>query len=193
MFDLLLCTIIIVCTALGFVNGFIKSTLSLLFFFLSFFITINFHDLLVSSLQINPVLISHIISALLIYSISAITFAIINSLLCNVLKPISLGVVDKSLGFFLGAFKGWAICLIICISIKSTYFIINNNKEEYKDVPTWFLNTKSYDWIAKSENAFNDIISINTSNLISTQIQKLADIIEKIEQENIKDKSPSEK
>lgn len=127
---------------LGMYNGFLKLSINAIAFISSviaaYFLYPIVKELLIA--YIFNVLMLGVVSGVLSYLISLVVFSIIGAKICDWMKPLSGGVVDRVSGLIGGIIRGGAISLFIFITIavftSSSYVGANNIEEIIKNIDT---------------------------------------------------------
>jgi uncharacterized membrane protein required for colicin V production len=148
LFDIILLSILLGSIFLGTYRGLLVTSIGIG----SFFLTIIFTSILFPLAE--EIVKEHIESAAIVNSISIIVAYILSSFashwisgrLKEVISPFTKGMIDRLLGFWIGALRGYLVCftcfLIICIvsswsfvGAKNVWQVYNNiNEESY---PKW--------------------------------------------------------
>jgi len=114
-FDYVILALILSCSILGFVKGFIKSLLSLCSWVIVLVTVFSFYENVESFLKnyISNQMALEMLSTIGFYIVLSIIMSFISSKISSLLSFIQGGIIDRSLGFGLGFLKGAFIsCLI---------------------------------------------------------------------------------
>ena len=135
----------------GIKNGLIKSIFNLLKWIIIFFLIKNCFSLLRP--LIDPYILNHTISNILIFLFTFITsyifISFVNRIIIGVLQPKKSGFIDFSFGAVLGIFRGYLVFVLII-------FFINNNVSSriFSD----FMKSGSFKGLVNyGENLLDDI------------------------------------
>lgn len=146
LFDSLVIFIVVLCTIISVMRGFIKEICALMLLLLSIFLTVNHYDFFTvnySKYLDSKVTIS-ILSAVSVFIILNLMFMIINNWIMYILSPIRLGFMDRATGMFLGALKGIMFSYVLFFAVY-LYCHITSDEDKTKEVlPIWIINSHSY-------------------------------------------------
>ena len=137
IFDLSIIAVILISAILAFSRGFFQEVFALFSWtgavIISYFFSYNFFDFF--NVIIDNILISKIISYLTVFILSIFFLSFISKKISGKVKNSSVGMVDRSLGFFFGITRGY-ILLSLCLY---GFFKIQN------DYPNWVEKSKMKD------------------------------------------------
>lgn len=167
LFDIIVSIIFIASFILATYRGFILTFLDIIKFLSTIILTIFLFPLskdIVNEYTSNPLMLT-IISSIIAYILSKIICNFIAKKLSEVIKPHTGNLIDRLLGSFIGAIKGFCLCCLLFIGIiiissssylgaKNAWLIFANINPS--DHPRWLKSSKSFVLFNKSyEHIFN--------------------------------------
>lgn len=147
LLDIILFLIIFIASFIGFTRGLLKEVFLFIGFIVSIVFTYVKHDLVVVLFDLEPSLITKIVSTATVYTVSLVVCIIGNTILMTVLKPIRCGVFDRIFGTCIGFLKGAVVAYILIVVIKlffHTFFPIRDVNTGDIVFPEWFNSSRSY-------------------------------------------------
>ncbi|MFP3016414.1 MAG: CvpA family protein [Wolbachia sp.] len=157
LFDSLIIFIVVLCVIISVTRGFIKELCTLMFLFLSIFLTANHYDFFTPnySKYFDSKVILNILSTISVFIILNLIFMIINNWLMYILSPIRLGFIDRVTGIFLGVLKGILLSYVLFFAVHLYCYTVYDKKEygkkeEHSEIkaedilPNWIINSHSY-------------------------------------------------
>ena len=150
IFDITFIIIISISLLFGVFRGFIKSSLSMAGWILSFYLAVRFSNIFTNFfLKYTPThSIAEIASITSLFIVFAIIIAIINGIINLFISPITGGLLDRVLGLFFGSIRGifiisfsFYLCTIIwpALNVKSKKEVFNDNQR----LPKWAKNSET--------------------------------------------------
>ena len=148
--------VVIIFSALGFLRGFIKEIIKIFGTMFAIYISYSYSSALygtIFSSEANQIpLIASIVSGLVIFAISTTVISIIILAISIILRPIRLGIFDRTFGFILGFIKGSTIAFFIYALVDVGYKLTNpsifnkdlTQKEIDHNMPDWFIKGITY-------------------------------------------------
>ncbi|MFT7561212.1 MAG: membrane protein required for colicin V production [Flavobacteriales bacterium] len=115
--DLIILAILVVSSLISLKRGFIKEALSLVNWFLAFFVAMTFRDVLSSLLDVyiaTPSLRDMVAFAGL-FAATLIVGAMVNNLLVEIVRITGLGGTDRTFGMIFGLLRGFLIVMAVLI------------------------------------------------------------------------------
>lgn len=195
LFDIIIIAIFCISSVIGAYRGFLVTTLNIVTFFLAIFLTI-----ILSPLS-EEIISEHVTSQIAVNIISIIISYLIAKIACNqiakILKEVfenNSGMIDKTFGLWVGAFRGYFICVFLYISVgittSSSYVGAKNYWQVFSNIdskqyPNWLIRSYTYNLlqanyiIAKNslENSFIEKY-LEQIELPKAKIDPVEDIIE---------------
>lgn len=140
IFDLSVLAFIVLSAVLAFSRGFFQEVLSLVSWLGAFLIAYYFSNRFVGTINllINNFLISKILSFIVIFILCVFFLSYLTSKISSKIKNSSVGMIDRSLGFFFGILRGY---VLLCMGLFAFYFFFN---QKY---PSWLEKSKMNDLI----------------------------------------------
>ncbi len=142
IFDISVLAFIFLSAILAFSRGFFQEILSLVSWLGAILLSFYFSEHLVNVINnfVKNLIISKISSYLFIFISSVFILSYFTSIFSSKIKSSSVGMLDRSLGFFFGIFRGY---LLLCMGLFAFYFFFNQN------YPTWLDRSKMNDLLTQ--------------------------------------------
>ncbi len=187
MLDIIALIIAVPVVLIAFIRGAIKEIFCLFGFLSSLLLTYYNYDLFSGFVGIKSSIVAGIVSTFFMYMITTISFAVINSWIVYVLKPIRLGYSDRFFGVMIGMVKAFIFSFIFFLFIKLIYYTISTNSEnEYTNcvLPKWVTQSKIYVPFAYVENNISSFLPERVYSDIEDFGKELNNALSPIVQEN---------
>ena len=198
-FDIIILTIIAASSIFGLYGGIIKLTIRFLAFIASIIFAYYLYPY--STEIIHPYIKNHIgliiSSGITSYIISLIICTFLSSKSLSALSIVSGGIVDRSLGLAVGAFRGIIICTIIFLTVAILFSGSYLQSKDLKEIINKTTNDKYPKWL--KESVTTDYLDDLSKNIIKNipddmlELIKLPEKSEIVEITNVLEKSHYEK
>lgn len=205
LFDIIVSTIFIASSLLGIIRGFVITSLSIVTFLLTLLLTMLLAPLSeeVVAEYIHSRMITNVISIIISYLLSKFACNWLLRLLREYVDNKTGGLVDKVLGLWIGAFRGYAMTIFMFISIgiisSSSYvgaknywqIFANVNSAEY---PKWLGSSYTYNIFQANYVFLKDFLEggMTQKYLENIELPKIEQPIEKNREHKVKSESKSE-
>ncbi|MGL9732441.1 MAG: CvpA family protein [Wolbachia sp.] len=195
LFDCIIIFIIVVYVIISIARGFIKELCTLMFLFLSVFLTANHYDFFAINYNkyFDSKATQNIFSTISVFITLNIIFMIVNNWLMYILSPIRLGLIDRVTGIFVGAFKGVLLSYVLFFAVHLYCYTAYDKKEEQSKIevenilPNWIINSHSYQALFL---IIEDIVDMYIPESLILKIKEIGKGM--INQENHKDDKKEE-
>lgn len=191
MLDVITLIILALTTLIAFMRGFIKELFGFIGVILSFILTYYNYDLLTNIVGIKSRLVANIASTFFIYIIIIIAISIINSGIMHLMRPLRLGLVDRTLGIMIGVIKGLLFSFLFFMIVQLMYYTFSTdaeNTEVEKVLPEWVLHSKVYKPFNYVEQNIDQILPEYIYENIQSFGTQLNNLIQPAQEEGKKDK-----
>ncbi|UAT43352.1 CvpA family protein [Anaplasmataceae bacterium AB001_6] len=155
--------LLLLMTAIGVWRGSVKEMMLLFVVLFAVLVTMKFHGLVIQLFDLDDTMLVKIVVIAVLYIASTIFFMFLNSVLLNLIKPIRLGLFDRTVGGAIGFCKGAMImfCFIAVVKIfYVSFYPYKENNKNLKDpnhrVPLWVAHSFSYNYFFLS---FEEVVS----------------------------------
>lgn len=161
VFDAVVLSIILISTALAFMRGFIRTTISLTCWALSVLLSIFMAPYTIRYLEghVESVPAVALIAYIGGFTVIFTLFAIIFSFITKYARPACDGFVDRSLGAGLGLLRGVLMACLMFVGIMSALKIVTSNQEnpDYKG-PAWLAEAQTFNFLRLSSSLFEEMV-----------------------------------
>jgi membrane protein required for colicin V production len=117
--DWVILAILVVSSLISLKRGFVREALSLVNWFIAFFIAMSFHAALAGLLQayIGAPSLREMVAFASLFALTLIVGAMVNNLLVELVRMTGLGGTDKTFGMIFGLLRGFIIVMAILILV----------------------------------------------------------------------------
>ena len=167
MLDFTFLFILLFATLLGFFRGFVKEFFGFCCLLASVFLAFYHYDLFLNLFEINHGPVVSVVSGVAVFIVCMILSLLFNGWFMYALKPIRLGMFDRSFGVLFGAFKGIFFCYLVFAVLNVFYYSLTSNQDLAKQserdfyLPNWIKSTRSYNALSYIDDFFNYLLPVD--------------------------------
>ncbi len=144
-FDVVILSIILISSLMAFLRGFVAAVLSFSNWVASSLLVIYAGPIVAEALSdmVDSEQTAKILASVLIFAVSFLVLAIINSQIVRAVKRVGIGALDRTLGLAFGMVRGVLIGVVIFLTATIGQSMLSASPSE-SNGPKWLTEAKSY-------------------------------------------------